>query len=142
MTETVDWNFVVRAELVVAFCEVSVGQEDVGTVEYRLGELEVERLGGHCCGPKRVPNLLAAVEGRRCLPELVTFTPQLSFCERHVRLPTDCLVEQRVILSCRANVCAARWAYNNGKHGELHKSPEVDIYDARNGMLERFTCTA
>jgi hypothetical protein len=44
-------------------------------------------------------------------------------------------VEQRVILSCRANVCAARWAYNNENRG-LHKSPEVDIYDTRNGMPE------
>jgi hypothetical protein len=73
MAEAVDGDFVVASKLVVAFCEIAVGEENVGAVEDRLGELEIESFGSDCGGPQRIPNLLSTVESWRCFPELITF---------------------------------------------------------------------
>lgn len=84
VTKAVNWDFVVRPELVVAFCEVSVCEENVGAVEDRLGQLEIERFCSDCRGPQRVPDFLTAIEGRRSLPELIAFASQLALSQRDV----------------------------------------------------------
>jgi hypothetical protein len=73
MGKAVDGNFVVTSELVVAFCEVTVGEENVSAVEDCLGKLEIEGFGGDCCCSKCIPDLFSAIESWRCLPEFITF---------------------------------------------------------------------
>ena len=44
--------------------------------------------GLHCSFQRR-PDLCLPLKGRRCVPELLSFWPQLCFCQRHITFPPE-----------------------------------------------------
>lgn len=96
---------------IVALSEVPIGYRYTGSIEDGLRQLEVHGLRSHGRRSQRVPYLLTTFERRRRVPKLISFTPQLSFSQRHIRLPPYRLVAQRLVLSqaaCNKDQFSAR----------------------------------
>lgn len=79
---------------------LTMWQGDTGSIHYSLGQLVVVTLQGHSGSFQGVPDLLAALEGRRRVPELVPLAPQLALCHRIVALPLGTVFLQRLVPSC------------------------------------------
>ena len=76
---------------------LTVGQGDAGSVYDGLGQLVVAALQGHGGGLQRVPDLLAAVEGGRRVPELVPLAAQLALRHGVVALPLGPVLLQGLV---------------------------------------------
>lgn len=81
-------------------------QGDAGSVQDGLSQLMVVGLGCIGGGLEGVPDLLAALEGRCCVPELVPFAPQLPVGHGVVTLPLQPLLLQGLV---------APWAGQKGQ---------------------------
>lgn len=92
-------NLVSRPPFVIALCEVAIRHCDTSSVEDGLRQLEVHGLCRHGRRPQRVPDLLAALESGRSVPELITLTAKLTLRQRHVRLPSNRLVAEREVFT-------------------------------------------
>ena len=84
------------AELVVAVVEQAVGHDDVGRVEYGLRQLHIVRVTRVHGRVQRVPDLDAALERRRRVPELVALGVEATRAQRHAAL---LLLVQLVVLA-------------------------------------------
>lgn len=82
----------------VCVCSVlTVWQCNTGSVHYSLGQLMVITLQGHGGCFQGVPDLLAALEGRCRVPELVPLAPQLALRHRVVALPFGTILFQGLV---------------------------------------------
>lgn len=78
-----------------------IRQRNIRPIENGLRQLEVQRLGGYGGRPQCVPDLFAAVEGGRRVPEFVAFAAQLALGQRHIGFPADGFVAERMVLAGR-----------------------------------------
>lgn len=95
--QAVHRQLVTVPQLVVTFCQSTVGQCDARSVHYGLGKLVVVALQSHRCSLQCVPDLLPPLEGRSCVPKLVPLGAQLALCHRVVALPLGTVLPQRFI---------------------------------------------
>ncbi|CAA9997671.1 unnamed protein product [Nesidiocoris tenuis] len=98
----------------------------VGSIEYCLSMLEIGGFRRHSGRPEGVPNLFAPFEGGRRVPKFVALAPQLAFCQRNVRTPSDRLRTERMILPC-----ASCWTVKNC----LTKMRKTEVQESEEGIL-------
>lgn len=67
------------------------------SVDDGLSELVVVALEGLCGGLERVPDLFAALEGGRRVPEFIALAPQLAVRHRVIALPFGLLSLQGLV---------------------------------------------
>ena len=91
-------------------CSLTMRQGDAGSVQDGLSQLVVIGLGCIGGGLEGVPDLLAALEGRCRVPELVPFAPQLPVGHGVVTLPLQPLFLQGLV---------APWAGQKGQAEHL-----------------------
>lgn len=80
-------------------CPLTMRQGDAGAVQDGLRQLMVVGLSCIGGGLEGVPDLLAALEGGCCVPELVPFAPQLPVSHGVVTLPLQPLLLQGLVAS-------------------------------------------
>lgn len=76
-----------------------MGQGDAGSVQDGLSQLVVVGLGRVGGSLEGIPDLLAALEGGRRVPELIPLAPQLPVGHRIVALPLQPLLLQGLVAS-------------------------------------------
>lgn len=78
-------------------CQLTMRQGDAGSIQDGLSQLMVvsfRSIGGSLEG---IPDLLSALKGRCCVPELISFAPQLPISHGIVTLPLEPLLLQGLI---------------------------------------------
>lgn len=80
---------------------LTVRQCDAGSIHYGLGQLVVVALQGHSGRLQGVPYLLASLEGRRRVPELIPLTAELALRHGVVTLPLGLVLLEGLIATCR-----------------------------------------
>lgn len=91
----------------------TVWKSYASSVDDGLGELVVVALEGLCGGLERVPDLFAALEGRRRVPEFIALAPQLPVRHRVIALPFGLLPLQGLV--------APQCHYTKGQEGSCEK---------------------
>lgn len=76
-----------------------MGQGDAGSIQDGLSQLVVVGLGRIGSSLEGIPDLLAALEGGRRVPELIPLAPQLAISHRVVALPLQPLLLEGLVAS-------------------------------------------
>uniref|UniRef100_A0A1I8HHF9 DNA helicase n=1 Tax=Macrostomum lignano TaxID=282301 RepID=A0A1I8HHF9_9PLAT len=119
--DEVDWScqhvqrqLVAAAQLVIAVSEESVRQRDTRAADDRLSQFVITGLQGGGGRLQRVPDLLAAFECRRGVPEFVSLRAQLTVGERLLRVPANSL-------TAKGEIVAARLVYGRERGPPVHR---------------------
>lgn len=78
-------------------CLLTMRQGDAGSIQDGLSQLMVVGFSSIGSSLEGIPDLLATLEGRRCVPELISLAPQLPISHGVVTLPLEPLLLQGLI---------------------------------------------
>lgn len=96
---------------------LTMRQGDAGSIKDGLGQAVIVGLHGIGSCLQSIPDLLAALKGRCCVPKLIPLAAQLPVCHRIVALPLGTLLLQGLIATCSGVGCSAKeqspWALSS-----------------------------